>query len=36
MAEIASFLGNVWFALLLGVVGYCLGNVWPLRRIFPD
>jgi len=29
-----SLLGNIWFALLLGVVGYVAGNVYPLRKLF--
>jgi len=27
-----SFLGSVWFALLLGVVGYCLGQAFPIFK----
>jgi hypothetical protein len=29
-----SLLGSIWFALLLGVVGYLAGNVFPLRKLF--
>jgi hypothetical protein len=29
-----SLLGSIWFALLLGVVGYVAGNVFPLRKLF--
>jgi len=28
-----SFIGSLWFALLLGVVGYGLGNVLPISKI---
>lgn len=34
LATIESLLGSVWFALLLGVLGYVAGNVWPLRKLF--
>lgn len=34
--DFSSFLGSIWFALLCGVVGYFVGNVLPLKRIFPD
>jgi hypothetical protein len=30
----ADFLGNIWFAALIGLAGYCLGSVWPLHRLF--
>jgi hypothetical protein len=29
-----SLLGSIWFALLLGVVGYVVGNAFPLRKLF--
>jgi hypothetical protein len=29
-----SLLGSIWFALLLGVVGYVAGNAFPLRKLF--
>jgi len=29
-----SFLGSLWFALLLGVVGYVAGNVVPISKLF--
>lgn len=34
LATIESLLGSVWFALLLGVLGYVAGNLWPLRKLF--
>ena len=34
LASIESLLGSIWFALLLGVVGYIAGNVIPLRKLF--
>jgi len=34
MPDFASFLGSIWFAMLLCAVGYGLGNVYPLRRFF--
>jgi len=34
IATIESLLGSVWFALLLGVLGYIAGNAWPIRKIF--
>jgi len=33
LADLSSFLGNIWFGLLLGVVGYIGGNVFPLSSI---
>lgn len=30
----ASFLGSIWFALLLGAVGYIAGNLFPLNGLF--
>ena len=30
----ADLLGNIWFALLVGLGGYCAGAVWPLHRLF--
>jgi TM2 domain-containing membrane protein YozV len=32
--EFGDWLGSVWFALLLGVVGYVLGNLFPIGKIF--
>jgi hypothetical protein len=29
-----SFLGSLWFAGLTFLVGYCLGNVFPLNKLF--
>jgi hypothetical protein len=29
----ASFIGSVWFALLLGVCGYVAGNLFPLSKL---
>ena len=29
-----AFLGSVWFALLLGVIGYIAGNVMPIGSLF--
>ena len=29
-----SLLGSIWFALLVGLGGYCAGSVWPLHRLF--
>jgi hypothetical protein len=34
LASIESLLGSIWFALLLGVVGYIAGSVYPLRKLF--
>jgi len=28
----ASFIGSLWFALLLGAVGYLAGNLFPLSK----
>jgi hypothetical protein len=30
----AELLGNIWFALLVGMLGYLAGNVYPLRKLF--
>jgi hypothetical protein len=30
----ADLLGNIWFALLVGMLGYLAGNVYPLRKLF--
>jgi len=27
-----SFLGSLWFAGLLCIAGYVVGNIWPLRK----
>lgn len=32
LGSIESLLGSIWFALLLGVVGYVCGMVFPLRK----
>ena len=34
IADISSFLGSVWFACLLGVIGYVAGNVMPIGSLF--
>jgi hypothetical protein len=34
LASLSSWLGSVWFALLLGVIGYVAGNVMPIGRLF--
>jgi len=33
--DFSAFLGSVWFALFAAACGYILGNIFPLRRIFP-
>lgn len=33
LADLSSFLGSLWFALMLGVAGYVLGNVLPLSKL---
>jgi hypothetical protein len=30
----AELLWNIWFALLVGMLGYLAGNVYPLRKLF--
>jgi len=32
LASIESLLGSVWFALLLGVVGYVCGQLFPVFK----
>jgi hypothetical protein len=34
IADMSSFLGSIWFALLLGVIGYVAGNVMPIGSLF--
>ena len=34
IADMSSFLGSIWFALLLGVIGYVAGNVMPIDSLF--
>lgn len=34
LSTIESLVGSIWFALLLGAVGYVLGNVMPIKRIW--
>ena len=34
LADLDSFLGSVWFAMLLGVIGYVAGNVMPIGSLF--
>ena len=29
----SSFIGSVWFALLCGVVGYVVGQVFPISKL---
>ncbi len=33
LASFESFLGSVWFAGLLGLAGYIVGNVLPLAKL---
>lgn len=32
LASIESLLGSIWFALLLGVVGYVAGQLFPVFK----
>lgn len=32
--DFGDWLGSIWFALLLGVCGYVLGNLFPIGKIF--
>jgi hypothetical protein len=32
LASIESFLGSLWFAALLGVVGYVAGHIFPISK----
>lgn len=34
LANFDSFLGSLWFAALLGVVGYIAGHIFPINKIF--
>ena len=34
LADMSSFLGSIWFAHLLGVIGYVAGNVLPIGKLF--
>ena len=36
IADMSSFLGSIWFALLLGVIGYVAGNVMPIGSLFKE
>ena len=33
LADLSSFLGSIWFALLCGVIGYIGGNVLPIGKL---
>jgi hypothetical protein len=34
IADMSSFLGSIWFALFLGVMGYVAGNIVPIGNLF--
>ena len=34
IADLDSFLGSVWFAGMLALVGYIAGNVLPIGKLF--
>ena len=34
LADMSSFIGSIWFALMLGLVGYIAGNVLPIGKLF--
>lgn len=34
LADLSDFLGSVWFACLLGALGYIAGNLFPLNSLF--
>jgi len=34
LASIESFLGSLWFAALLGVIGYVAGHIFPINKLF--
>ena len=34
LADFGDLLGSIWFALLLGVIGYVAGNVLPIGKLF--
>ena len=34
LADASSFLGSIWFAVMLGLVGYIAGNVLPIGKLF--
>ena len=33
LADLSSFLGSLWFAAMLGVVGYIAGYVLPFAKL---
>jgi|GEM_PF-6484370 hypothetical protein len=33
IADASSFLGSVWFGIMLGLAGYIAGNLLPVSRI---
>lgn len=33
LASIESFIGSLWFAGMLGLVGYIVGQVFPISKI---
>lgn len=33
LASFESFLGSIWFAGLLGLVGYVVGHVFPITKL---
>ena len=33
LADFSSFLGSIWFSLLVGVVGYAAGSIFPFSAL---
>jgi len=33
LADLSSFMGSVWFSVMLGVGGYLIGNIMPLSWV---
>ena len=33
LASAESFIGSIWFALMLGVVGYVAGQIVPISKL---
>lgn len=33
LADFSSFLGSIWFSIIVGVAGYFAGQVFPISRL---
>ena len=33
LADFSSFLGSIWFSIIVGVAGYIAGQIFPISRL---